>query len=540
MDEYIYWRITKIINRIQTSCVSVNYLNFNNNKNITLNKNNLIVSHNSIGDSSKTEYMLSKIGPPWTADTRNTLDVFISYNFEVPVKVESITISMRQNMADTWGQEWQFCSIECSNDQITWESYGYVVLNIAKMDVGEYTFPVNKNPAKVLNGNTWYNFIPNISTRFQLDYNSNLNEDGNIITFNGSSNSISSEGNVKNGMIKAEYAGPCYRNFNYKDNYIYKYKTIKINKTNWIFKDSINIPNEFTFILKTKVWSNSVFLNKALNAEPHGLVYDITSGNSGSYKYLWRIAGDYSAGQNYSYEERSRLSPLIDTVIVKGNITNKDVTFMTTYGIYKISPTSDAFNLFLTTNTLYSVIGYFTDNVFRPEADIIAYALYDANLTYEQLYLTDLAIDEQFLINKTLLSTQTSKIMTYKYSYFNTSVDTSNTKIKFNYTDYLRKKTLESINLIQYEINIKDTFIKEYKTIKDYVYEENTPVVTVLYLIERSSGILIAKTVSRQDGYFEFKNINKDLDYIVLSPDKKYQFKSVIKDYINEGNNGPN
>ena len=56
-----------------------------------------------------------------------------------------------------------------------------------------------------------------------------------------------------------------------------------------------------------------------------------------------------------------------------------------------------------------------------------------------------------------------------------------------------------------------------------------------LYLLERLTGKLVAKTRSDETGYFKFKNIDKTLDYIIISPDSKNQFKTILKDYNPDG-----
>ena len=81
------------------------------------------------------------------------------------------------------------------------------------------------------------------------------------------------------------------------------------------------------------------------------------------------------------------------------------------------------------------------------------------------------------------------------------------------------------------KIYITDLRIKNAYNIKDYVYKENVGVRTILFLYERESGELIYKTESDDTGYFEFNNLDKNLEYVVTSNDKTHQFKSIIKNY---------
>ena len=73
--------------------------------------------------------------------------------------------------------------------------------------------------------------------------------------------------------------------------------------------------------------------------------------------------------------------------------------------------------------------------------------------------------------------------------------------------------------------------ITKYKTISDYIFKEGVPISTLVFLYERKGGVLVAKSYSDENGYFEFKDVNADLEYVVTSNDTTYQFKSVIKNY---------
>ena len=92
------------------------------------------------------------------------------------------------------------------------------------------------------------------------------------------------------------------------------------------------------------------------------------------------------------------------------------------------------------------------------------------------------------------------------------------------------KVTDRQLQLVD-DVYIRDLTIKNVYSIKDYVYKENVGVRTILFLYERESGELIYKTESDDTGYFEFNNLDKNLEYVVTSSDKKHQFKSIIKNY---------
>lgn len=112
---------------------------------------------------------------------------------------------------------------------------------------------------------------------------------------------------------------------------------------------------------------------------------------------------------------------------------------------------------------------------------------------------------------------------------------------KISMKGYIIMKNIKPINFlkpasannieISENIYISDLRLKNIHTIKDYVYKENVGVRTHLFLYERESGELIYKTESDDTGYFEFNNLDKNLEYVVTSNDKKHQFKSIIKNY---------
>ena len=97
-------------------------------------------------------------------------------------------------------------------------------------------------------------------------------------------------------------------------------------------------------------------------------------------------------------------------------------------------------------------------------------------------------------------------------------------------TDFLKINYNKHIEILN-NIYTSDLAIKNIYTIKDYVYKENVGVRTILFLYERESGELISRTESDDTGYFEFNNLDKNLEYVVTSNDKTHQFKSVIKNY---------
>lgn len=67
---------------------------------------------------------------------------YLGYEFTDPVVVNRIHVQMRQNMSPDWGQEWQTAEIECSNDGISWQYYGFISPKIQSMNLSLIETPV--------------------------------------------------------------------------------------------------------------------------------------------------------------------------------------------------------------------------------------------------------------------------------------------------------------------------------------------------------------------------------------------------------------
>lgn len=377
----------------------------------------------------------------------------------------------------------------------------------------------------------WYNIIPNVNCIFAIDNNSTVNNDGNLLELNdGTLNYLRTENNAKDKIYKTITSDTLIRNYLKDYTQLYKYKSIRINKSNLIFNQSISLPPQFTFILKTKLYSTSLFLSKDFSVNNHGFCFDFNNGSS-PYNLNWRF-NDFRTGLNYTLAEKQNFKPAIDTLIIKGNLNTQSVTVITTYGTYTV-PKDTNFtdtNRFLTGNN-FNVLGY-SLSTYYPDADIIAYGLFDKEFTQDEIDQVLTKIDEQFLIEKTDIKIEYTD--TQDQAPFINSIIDVETNDQLKYYPYLKPLGIEPNQIINSKVYTKDILVKNYGTIFDYVYEENIPVQTILYLINRADGKLIDSTYSNIEGYFEFKNIDISKDYIVISPDKKYQFKSVIKDYIKD------
>lgn len=530
MAEYRYWRITNIKPREDVSWISADYINFINNKNIPLTLANLTISDTvSDGGKSQVSNILTQDNTYWAWNNNIEIKTNISYDFGTPVEVTAIQIRMRQDMQPTWGQEWKEAVIQCSEDKINWVFYGVILPKISQMDLTLKTVPIYTE-SQIKAGppveGSWWSIYPN-SCVFAIDHSSTKVSDA-ILLSSDKKHILIAEKNKTKSFEKKTTVGFVETNFRQDLNYSYKFKVLSILKNNFIFQSAFNIPQEFTFILKCKLNSSSVFLNKSLTLSNHGLAFEILGSNSSIYKYNWRI-NDTTTGGNYPETTRAEGIKAIETVILKGNITERTGNIITNYGTYPIQLAS--FTSFF--NQVMSVLGYTTSafDAWAPDADIIAYGLFNKNFSDEELQNILTKIDEQFLIRT---FTTKTKNMVVSPTNFYKSITKSIKKLSVSsFVSLYSTKDFRSFgsNLLSEDFLVDSLIIDDTTNIKDYVYEEGQPVKVLLYLYERHSGQLISKLWSNLDGYFEFKDLDKKLEYVVTAHDPKYQFRSIIKNY---------
>lgn len=312
------------------------------------------------------------------------------------------------------------------------------------------------------------------------------------------------------------------------------YKSLIIAKTNLLFSTPILLSESFTFILKCRLRQNSVLMSN--NGASFGLTLGV-----GDYDQIdegyWRINGFNAGDQVYS---KKQLVPFtgnyIQTVVLKGSINLKDVSFKTDYGTFQIPSNSPAFQNFLQNKT-YSHIGYTSSENWQPNIEIIAYGLFDKILTEEEELQIEENLEENFFLKKSNFDFKTS--LSYgeeKYYYESNLLKPKN----FGESDFLQgsepvdgSETFINKVKINSEVIVRQTLYKDFENIYDKVLEEGLPVEVKLFLYERNTGILIKTTFSDTEGNFSFLNLNKDLEYFVTANDNKYQFQSVLKNYNN-------
>lgn len=313
------------------------------------------------------------------------------------------------------------------------------------------------------------------------------------------------------------------------------YKSITVAKTNLVYDTPLLLPDNFTIVLKCKLKQSSVLMSNG--GSYHGLTlglgqYDQTD------EGFWRIHGFNAGSEIYT---KAQLVPFtgnyIQTVVLKGSISGRDITFKTDYGSFKIPVSSSTFTTGYLQNRTYSHMGYSTSENWKPNLDIIAYGVFDNILSAEEEANVFAAIEDQFFISKHPFSFNSN----LKYIKENFKIPKETLKPKL----FLKDNFLEisepveifgnivNKDIIKSNVITQQVLYSVFENIHDVVLEEGIPVQVKLFLYERNTGVLIKTTMSNREGVFSFLNLNKDLEYFITANDNKYQFQSVVKNYNN-------
>lgn len=392
----------------------------------------------------------------------------------------------------------------------------------------------------------WFNVVDTVDCIFAIDGNSGIDKDG--VTFSNYPLKRLSFINGINDSSKRSYTGKIF-----PEKSIKTYRSLYIDNSNLLFETPLELPGKFTLILKTGVNSSSTFLSN--DGVDFGPAFAVESGNS---RGKWRINGFETMYDipNEILELNKRGS--IHTFIIKADLSSKSVEFITDFGRYSLPLDSLAFTYFLKNQT-YTTLGHYhtTSSEWRLDADIIAYGIFEGVLNDTEIDQILNKIDDQFLIHETPLGSDLREGLSVIQDsiYFNTKFSEPPTVTSWDYEKitnfdiYLNDSkevhiaSESSVNsfeknthVLVYKIVYEDVrYFKNSYQIEDYVYEEGEPVISKVFLYERATGALVQTTRSNSEGFFKFSNLDKTLDYFVHSSDKKYQFKSIVKDYLQGG-----
>lgn len=169
----------------------------------------------------------------------------------------------------------------------------------------------------------WSKIKPESECLFALDSNSVIEEDKIFFT-NKPSRFLTFLGPKKRtrvGVVKGQVSR--------EGGAIKEFKALKIDRTNLLFDYPLQLPNNFTIILKCTVNTSSKFLSN--NGTDFGPAYKVDPNSSIPEEGSWILEGfrsDSTVLGNKRFEERYDLQ----TVILSGSIDSKSVYIKTNYG----------------------------------------------------------------------------------------------------------------------------------------------------------------------------------------------------------------
>lgn len=374
----------------------------------------------------------------------------------------------------------------------------------------------------------WWNIIPNTQCLFALDYNSQINPEGTEIIFtNKNGNKATSKSKIKGGFYKSTVTQFKGKDYSYLLDKYYTYRAIRLEKSVPVLSTPILIPDDATIVLVCRFIGGSQLMGR-------GVAWRVKSPHSNLYNYTWKVDEPSSTKRPSifnQFDERFREAYSsnipIESVAFRLKKSERLIKVKSSFGDYEL----DGGN-FLSTRYSDKISTLGPENNYEselPDVYIIAYGMFDRQLTDDELQTIFNKIDEEFLVEEIPLNMERTE---NGLKWFDVSPDTQ------DLTPIRQVKFLSDIKGVistSSDTKVKDTTIKEYGIISDYVYEEEEPTETKLFLINRDTGAYIATTYSNKEGYFEFKNIDKTLEYLVVAPHLNYQFRAIVKDYLPTG-----
>lgn len=318
-----------------------------------------------------------------------------------------------------------------------------------------------------------------------------------------------------------------------KNSSVFLYKTLKFNDVELILDTNIIIPDSFTFVLKVKVTKSSIFLSN--NGTYYGLTYGTGDTNQPDSNGLWRIDGfTFPSDGKLEKQRLEENNHLMFEIVLQGDLTT-GIAFMTVNGDKRSIPNGSAsFNSSLRRGYSMTTVGHnHGGGTWGMKADVVAYGLFRGQVSDEELKDVFKTVDDNFL--KKSLDSKVIDISDFQglrekkvisnvlylkeYSYiWNISEPRFR---RFFYDTETKTADIKTINILY-----PDVF-----TLRDQVFEDNEPVAVKVFLYDRESGVLLKTVNSSEDGWFEFRDLDKTKEYIVRSSDDKKQFKSILKDY---------
>ena len=379
----------------------------------------------------------------------------------------------------------------------------------------------------------WWEGYPGVSCTFCIDSSSIVTEDK--VYYSNNPSKFLTLANGKNKVRTGSTQGPYFVDASLLSLKLKEYRSLLIKDTDLTFNTPEAIEDEFTIFLKCKVNQSTVFLCNS--SSDHGPTFGVGLHNNavdtGSDDWVWSCAGFLpTTGHNRNFFD-------IKTLVIKGKMSTKDVSFYTDFGIYKVPIGSTSFTSGFLVPRSYTTIGYKQANKrWTVNSDIIAYGIFNKILTDKQVEDLKSKVDSEFLISNIATDVENSfesSLKNLSFKRLQVKPTASNTMdTSFQTSKPVKNILLETTPKLESDVKVTNILYKAVKNISDVVLEEGLPIRTKLYLYEKFTGQLIKTTSSNNLGEFVFSGLEPHLEYIVRASDHKYQFKSILKDYNEE------
>lgn len=369
----------------------------------------------------------------------------------------------------------------------------------------------------------WWEIPQNCNCLFALDSDSEINKLEKRLYFSNKDNNnfinLSTNLNKVNKVLTYGLEGNLFN----------LYHALRIEGIILEINQTIAIPDESTWILVVKPLTPYSSLASGPDGTSNwGFEYRAAyEGNRQGWTFSNTLAENPLSGQNYQklLTDIHKVDIMIDH-ISKTFITNNN------YGIKIIE---SPINSFFTANNSFAFLKnlkYLSYNTssWLPHVDIIAYGVFDKKLTEAELESVYTKINNDYYHSNTELNIMADLEVSKKFNTVLSNIlknPTDSLTIRENITENLQKNSSK----IPLTLYTQQVLYKNLKDIFDQVLEEGEPVSIKLYLHEKVTGKLIKTTLSDSGGFFNFLNLNKDLEYVVTAHDNKYQFQSILKNY---------
>lgn len=366
----------------------------------------------------------------------------------------------------------------------------------------------------------WWDIIPNSRCIFAIDGNSYVNAANNIILSNNDQNFDINVDGMTSSVSKVILSSLKISNHQIMTESIFSYKSLNIKKKNLIFKSPIIFEDQATLILICKVRSPSQLLETASGVEGPWI----------DSKRYWEV-GNFATALDSNIDKNYTMNAFngVDTLIVEIDRIKGELRLKTTYGIITVK-TNFPGGSFASSDTSYTVIGDVTNSGHYFDGNIVAYGAFNRLFNENEFSQILAKIDEELLVKKATVVPSNTGI-SLKGSLSRNSNNVKSIDFTLYNTNYQKPEKIEKANYIKPKTDIFTIGVEKISEIKDYVYKENIGVRATLYLYERYSGELVSRTISDENGYFEFLNLDSNLEYVIASHDPDHQFKSIIKNY---------